>query len=72
MKKYVNGYYSVKKLQATYVGVIPSITDKQQWPAVDKGFKVFPPMSKKKKDLGDKGRIGFSAVRRRQEKQQGK
>ena len=48
MKKYVNGYYLVKKLQATYVGVIPSITDKQQWPAVDKGFKIFPLVAKKK------------------------
>ena len=57
MEKYVNGYYSVKKLHAAYVGVIPSITDKQQWPAVDKGFKVFPPVAKKKKDLGDKERI---------------
>ena len=49
MEKYVNGYYSVKKLQAAYAGVIPSITDKQQWPTVDKGFKVFPPVAKKKK-----------------------
>ena len=48
MEKYVNGYYSVKKLQAAYAGVIPSITDKQQWPAVDKGFKVFPPVANKK------------------------
>jgi len=48
MEKYVNGYYSVKKLHATYAGVIPSITDKQQWPAVDKGFKVFPLVAKKK------------------------
>ena len=49
MEKYVNGYYLVKKLQAAYAGVIPSITDKQQWPAVDKGFKVFPQVAKKKK-----------------------
>jgi len=49
MEKYVNGYYLVKKLQTAYAGVIPSITDKQQWPAVDKGFKVFPPVAKKKK-----------------------
>ena len=52
MEKYVNGYYSVKKLQAAYAGVIPSITDKQQWPAVDKGFKVFPPVANKKTGPG--------------------
>jgi hypothetical protein len=49
MEKYVNEYYSIKKLQVAYAGVIPSITDKQQWPAVEKGFKVFPPVAKKKK-----------------------
>jgi len=49
MEKYVNEYYSIKKLQVSYAGVIPSITDKQQWPAVEKGFKVFPPVAKKKK-----------------------
>lgn len=49
MEKFVNEYYSVKKLQAAYAGVIPSITDKQQWPAVNKGFKVLPPVTKKKK-----------------------
>ena len=62
----------MKKLQAAYAGVIPSITNKQQWLAVDKGFKVFPPVAKKRQDLGDKGRIGFSAVWRGQGKQQGK
>jgi hypothetical protein len=30
-------------------GVIPSITDKQQCPAVEKGFEVFPPVAKKEK-----------------------
>ena len=52
MEKYVNGYYLVKKLQTAYAGVIPSIIEKQQWPAVDKGFKVFPPVAKKKKGPG--------------------
>ena len=43
MDKYVHEYYSIKKLQTTYAGEIPNITDKQQWPAVDQGFKVYPP-----------------------------
>jgi len=52
MEKYVHKYYSVKKLQAAYAGEIPNITDKQQWPVVDKGFKVYPPVAKKKKGSG--------------------
>jgi hypothetical protein len=43
MDKYVHEYYSIKKLQINYAGEIPNITDKQQWPAVDQGFKVYPP-----------------------------
>jgi hypothetical protein len=49
MSKYVHEYYSVKKLKATYAGQIPNITDKGQWPIVDKGYKVFPPLAKKKR-----------------------
>jgi hypothetical protein len=45
---YVNNYYSVQKFQAAYNGIIPSITDKTQWPQVDKGFKLFPPNMKKR------------------------
>ena len=52
MSKYVHEAYSVKKLQSAYAGVIPHITDKQQWPKVDKGFKVFPPVVKDPKPLG--------------------
>jgi len=49
MDLYVNKYYSVKKFQAAYHGIIPNITDRDQWPEVDKGFKLLPPLSKKKK-----------------------
>jgi len=49
MNKYVHETYSVKKLKAAYAGYIPHITDKQQWPVVEKGFKVFPPAVKEKK-----------------------
>jgi hypothetical protein len=48
MSKYVHEYYSVKKLKAAYARQIPNITDKGQWPVVDKGYKVFPPLAKKK------------------------
>jgi len=52
MGKYVHEYYSVRKLQAAYAGQIPNLTDKQQWPVVDKGFKVFPPVAKTKRPPG--------------------
>ena len=32
MDQYVDKYYSVEKLQAAYHGIIPSITDRGQWP----------------------------------------
>jgi hypothetical protein len=48
MGMYVNNYYSVQKFQAAYNGIIPSITDRTQWPQVDKGFKLFPPNMKKR------------------------
>ena len=52
MDLYVNKYYSVKKFQAAYHGIIPNITNRDQWPKVDKGFKLLPPLSKKKKPPG--------------------
>jgi len=52
MDLYVDKYYSVKKFHAAYHGIIPNITDRDQWPKVDKGFKLLPPLSKKKKQLG--------------------
>ena len=52
MDQYVDKYYSVEKFQATYRGISPSITDRGQWPEVDKGFKLFPPVMKKTRPLG--------------------
>jgi hypothetical protein len=43
MGLFVHEYYSVEKFQAAYHGVIPHITDRSQWPEVDKGFKCHPP-----------------------------
>ncbi|XP_052155403.1 uncharacterized protein LOC127773379 [Oryza glaberrima] len=36
------------EFQAAYESVIPNITDKKQWPKVDKGFKLLPPVPKKR------------------------
>ncbi|KAF0927100.1 hypothetical protein E2562_029857 [Oryza meyeriana var. granulata] len=35
-------------LKAAYACVIPNITDKKQWPQVDKGYTHLPPMPKKR------------------------
>jgi hypothetical protein len=48
MGSFVDSYYLVAKFQAAYAGIIPSITDRNQWPPVNKGFKVEPPVQKKR------------------------
>jgi hypothetical protein len=48
MGSFVDNYYSVAKFQAAYAGIIPSITDRNQWPEDNKGFKVHPPVQKKR------------------------
>ena len=48
MGKFVDHYYSVQKFQAAYDGIIPNITDRNQWPEVEKGFKLYPPCQKKR------------------------
>jgi hypothetical protein len=48
----VDKYYSIEKFQAAYHGIIPNITNRNQWPEVDNGFKLLPPLSKKKKPPG--------------------
>ena len=48
MGSFVDSYYSVAKFQAAYAEIIPSITDRSQWPEVDKGFTLQPPVQKKR------------------------
>jgi hypothetical protein len=57
MGMYVSNYYSVEKFQAAYNGIIPSITDRGQWPQVDKGFKCYPPDIQKRKPGREKSRF---------------
>jgi len=49
MEQYIDMAFSVEKFKAAYAGVIPNITDRNQWPQVDKGFKLQPPVAKPKK-----------------------
>ncbi|CAD6220921.1 unnamed protein product [Miscanthus lutarioriparius] len=49
MEQYIDMAFSVEKFKAAYAGVIPNITDRNQWPQADKGFKLQPPVAKPKK-----------------------
>ncbi|XP_066316053.1 uncharacterized protein [Miscanthus floridulus] len=40
MEQYIDMAFSVEKFKATYAGVIPNITDRNQWPQVDKGESI--------------------------------
>ncbi|CAN6195434.1 unnamed protein product [Urochloa humidicola] len=48
MGAFADNYYSVAKFQAAYAGIISSITDRSQWPEVDKGYKIHPPVKQKR------------------------
>jgi hypothetical protein len=48
MGQFVDQYYSVQKFHAAYEGIIPNITDRSQWPEVNKDFFCHPPCQKKK------------------------
>ena len=44
---FVHDYYSVAKFKAAYEGNVSTMPDRSQWPAVDLGFQVFPPLQKR-------------------------
>jgi hypothetical protein len=48
MDNFVDSYYSVQRFQATYEGIVANIIDRNQWPEVDKGFHLHPPIGKKR------------------------
>ena len=41
---YVHEYYSVARFRAAYEGRVEPFPDRSQWPEVDLGYKVFPPL----------------------------
>jgi len=49
MEQYIDMAFSVEKFKAAYAGVIPNITDRNQCPQVDKGFKLQPPVGQAEK-----------------------
>jgi hypothetical protein len=43
----VDPYYSVEMFRKAYAGIIMPMTDRNQWPEVDMGFKLWPPVLKR-------------------------
>ena len=44
IEDFIHEYYSVARFKATYKDRIEPILDRSQWPVVELGFKVFPPL----------------------------
>ena len=47
IQNFVHEDYSVQKFRAAYAGKVAPMTDRSQWPVVDLGFKVYPPIQKR-------------------------
>ena len=47
-ENYVDMAYSVQRFRQAYDAGWPNITDRSQWPQIEKGFKVYPPIGKKR------------------------
>jgi hypothetical protein len=47
MEDYIDDYYSVNKFKKAYENWVGPMTDRQQWPKVDPGFKLWPPILKR-------------------------
>ena len=47
IEDYVHDYYSVAKFKKAYGKSVKPITDRKQWPQVDSGFKLWPPILKR-------------------------
>jgi hypothetical protein len=44
IEDFVHPYYSVGRFRAAYEGRVEPMQDRSQWPEVNLGFKVFPPL----------------------------
>jgi hypothetical protein len=47
IEDYVHEYYSVAKFKKAYEKCVKPMTDKKQWPAVNLGLKLWPPLLKR-------------------------
>ena len=44
---YIDDYYSVDVFKKAYAGIVMPMIDRNQWPKVDMGFKLWPPILKR-------------------------
>jgi hypothetical protein len=44
IKDFVHEYYSVNKFRAAYADRVPPMPDRVDWPEVDLGYRLFPPL----------------------------
>ncbi|CAN6363417.1 unnamed protein product [Urochloa humidicola] len=47
IEDYVHEYYSVAKFKKAYEKSVKPMTDRKQWPKIDPGFKLWPPILKR-------------------------
>lgn len=47
IEDYVHDYYSVAKFKKAYEKSLKPMTDSKQWPQVNPGFKLWPPLLKR-------------------------
>jgi len=47
VEDYVDDYYSVDRFKKAYEGTVMPMTDRSQWPKVELGFKIWPPVLKR-------------------------
>ncbi|KAG6417538.1 hypothetical protein SASPL_119721 [Salvia splendens] len=57
MKDYLHPYFSVSLFRLAYAGIISPFPDKSQWPSMNLGFKVLPPLHKRAPGRPRKNRI---------------
>ncbi|XP_047948887.1 uncharacterized protein LOC125194687 [Salvia hispanica] len=57
MEDYLHPYFSVRLFRLAYAGVISPFPDKSQWPSMNLGFKVLPPLAKRAPGRPRKNRI---------------
>ena len=67
---YVHEYYSVKSFSNAYAKNVPTMTDKKQWPVVDVGFKLHPPVLKKAagRPRTQRIKLAFESISKRRHK----
>ena len=47
IKDFVHEYYSVARFKAAYADIVPPMTDRADWPKVELGYKLHPPLQKR-------------------------